>query len=177
VISFSNRPCKMITLNDSVTFNWKIRGASTLLFSIENADDDENPGKEYLSYKLVASKGHKEAFSTIELTLLNDTSIDYIPINTVRHGDSAVAIGTKDTLLWGDKFILSKISSNSKRAITVTHFSRSVELDAAGNESSAFSGLANSGPWEIRTLLSPEEIKDTALIPSRLVIKTIIIYK
>jgi hypothetical protein len=177
VISFSVRPSLTITNRDSVKFNWKIRGTPTLLFYAEDAGDDENPGKQFLTYKLVAHKGNNYPFSTIALTLVMDTSVDYIRINTIRHGDSAVAIGIKDTLLWGTQFMVGSIASNSKRSVSLRHLGKTTQLNAQGDQSAAFAGLTYSGPWEIRTLLSDAEKKDSSLIPPKLSIKAIVIHK
>lgn len=178
VLSFSAHPCTTITDEDSVSFTWQVHGTPTLMFYEEDAGDDENPGKRYLYYKLVSHRGKKETtFPTLALTILKDTSVDYIVINTVRSGDSAVASAARDTLEWGRHFILDSVASNSGRSLTVTHLGKTAELDQEGHMSAALKGLPNSGLWEISTLLSGKEKKDTALIPGRLMIKTIIIHQ
>ena len=177
VFSFQASPCTTITREDSLRFTWRVRGTPTLLFYTEDADDDENPGKQYFFYKLVAQKKGKEAvFPTLGITLLRDTAIDNIYINTTRSGDSAVAIGNKDSAAWGTHFLLESVVSLSHRSLTVIHGGKTIELDADGHSSAGLKGLCNSGPWTIRTLLSAAEKKDTTLIPGRLQVKTIVIY-
>ena len=172
VRSFTAHPAMMITRHDSIRFDWQVSGAPVMLFYSEDADDEENPGKLYLNYKLVAHKSNKDAFATIMLTLLPDTVIDYVAIDTRRSGDSAVAEAAKDTAVWGRRFLVDSLSSSVRRPLTVIHNGRTVQLDAAGHMSGAFRGLSNSGPWEIRTLLSEAEKKDTTLIPGTLRVKT-----
>jgi hypothetical protein len=172
------RPCTTITKDDSVRFSWKVRGTPTLLSYQEDAGDPENPGKRYEYYKLVAKKGKKDsAFPVLGLTILPDTSVDYILINTVRTGDSAVAKATRDTLVWGRKFTLDRVASASGRSLTVIHLGNTAELDGAGQFSTAFKGLPNSGPWEFRIQLTEAEKKDSSRIPGRLMVKTIIIHQ
>jgi len=164
ITSFSARPYTTIAKADSVQFNWKLKGKPTLLFYMDPASDDENPAKYYLSYKLVAQKGKKEvSFPTLSLTVLPDTSIDYIIIHTIHRGDSAIAIAVRDTA--------------SGRGLTVTHLGKTVTLDADGKMSAALDGLTNSGEWQISSPLSPEEKQDSSRIPGRLSIKTIIVHK
>jgi hypothetical protein len=177
IFYFHARPCTTITKNDSVQFIWKVRGTPTLLHWQEDAEDPENPGKYYAYYKLVVKKGKKDsALPTLGLTVLPDTSIDYIRINTIRRGDSAIAIDVRDTLIWGMRFVLDQVSSGSGRPLTVTHNGRTAQLDGTGSPSNALKGLPNSGPWELSTLLTESERKDTTRIPGRLMIKTIIIH-
>jgi hypothetical protein len=177
VFFFQARPCTTITEEDSVKFTWKVRGTPTLLHYQEDADEPDNPGKRYQYYKLVAKKGKKEAaFPTLGLTVLPESSIDYIQINTSRRGDSVVAFAVRDTLEWGFHFILDQVSSGSGRPMTVTHLGRTGMLDGEGNPSNVLKGLRNSGPWEFSSPLSEEEKKDSTRIPGKLRIKTVIIH-
>lgn len=148
-----------------------------MTFHAEDARDDENPGKTYLMYKLVASKGGKEAASpNLGVTLVSDTVIDNIFIDTKKVRDSVVASDSKDTLVWGTHFLLQTVASLSRRPVTVVHGGRIVELDAMGDTSRGLQGLVNSGPWVIRSLLTDAEKRDTTLIPGRLVLKTVVIH-
>jgi len=177
VISFGVQPCAHITKEDSVRLTWRVRGKPVLLFYTEDAGDDENPGKQYLTYKMVAQKGSKEAtYPPLVLTLHTDTSIDNIIINTRRSGDSAIATGIRDISEWSTHFLLDSLSSPRHRALTVLHAGNTIELSADGRKHAAPPGLTNSGEWEIRTLLSDAEKKDSSLIPPRLLVKTIIIH-
>lgn len=177
VMSFKASPCTTITREDSIRFSWQVRGKTQLTFHAEDVGDDGNPGKTYLMYKLVASKGGKEAASpNLGVTLVSDTVIDNIFINTKRVGDSVVASDSKDTLVWGTHFQLQTVASLSSRPVTVVHGGRIVELDAGGDVSTGLQGLVNSGPWVIRSLLTGEEKRDTTLIPGRLMLKTVVIH-
>jgi hypothetical protein len=176
--SFIARPYTTITAEDSVQLTWKVRGKPTLLVYEDPGGDDENPAKHYLSYKLVVQKGKKEvSYPILSLTVLPDTSIDYIIINTIRVGDSAVANAVRDSSQWGNHFVLAGLSSASGRPITVTHVRNSVILSANGGMSSGLNGLSNSGAWQLSTVLSAEEKMDSTRIPGRLSIKTIIVHK
>lgn len=176
--SFIARPYTTITAEDSVQLTWQVRGKPTLLVYEDPGGDDENPAKHYLSYKLVAQKGKKEvSYPTLSLTVLPDTSIDYIVINTIRRGDSAVATAVRDSSQWGNHFVLAGISSASGRVITVNHMRNQVVLDANGGMSSGLNGLPNSGTWQLSTVLSTEEKQDSTRIPGRLSIKTIIVHQ
>jgi hypothetical protein len=176
--SFTAKPYTTIVAGDSVQFTWQVRGKPVLLVYEDPAGDDENPSKHYLSYKLVVQKGKKEvSYPTLSLTVLPDTSTDYIIINTIRRGDSAVAVAVRDTNEWGHHFLIAGLASVSKRTLTVTHMGKTVTLDAGGQGSLALNGLSNSGSWELSTALSAEEKKDSTLIPGRLRIKTTIIHQ
>jgi hypothetical protein len=178
IFYFQARPCTTITKEDSVKFTWKVRGTPTLLQYQEDAGDPENPAKYYQYYKLVTKKGKKEvAYPVLGLTILPDTSTDYILINTIRRGDIAFASATRDTLVWGNYFILDQIYSASSRRLTVTHLGKTTDLNGNSNPSLDFKGLPNSGLWEISTQLTDAEKKDSTQIPGRLKIKTVIIHQ
>lgn len=179
VISFSARPCTIINQNDSVKFYWKIsNGSPILLFSQEDANDDENPGKHYLYYKLVVQKGQKQASSpTLALTILKDSAVDNIVVSTQRHGDSLIGLGNKDSLEWGHKFILNGISTVLNRKLFIQHLQKNTEIIGAGSLSTQLNGLPNSGEWYISTLLTDAEKRDTTLIPAKLKIKTFLLHQ
>lgn len=177
VMSFRAGPCTTITKEDSIRFSWQARGKTQLIFYPVNAGDEQNPGKIYLMYKLVATKGGKAAASpNLGVVMVGDTVVDNIYINTRRVGDSAVAAGDKDSLVWGSQFRLETVASLSRRSLTVIHNGKSVELDGSGKASTALRGLVNSGPWTISTPLTDAEKRDTTLIPGRLMIKTIVVH-
>ena len=177
VTSFRASPCTTITREDSIRFIWRVRGETQIVFHVEDAGDDENPQKRYLMYKLVARKGGKEAASpNLGITLVPDTVVDYVIIDTKRVRDSAIAVDTKDTLVWGTHFLLDRVSSLSHRPMSIAHGGQTVVLDGSGTTSMDFRGLPNSGRWRMGILLTDAEKRDTTLIPAKLQVRTVVVH-
>lgn len=179
VLSFIASPNTIVTAKDSVKFYWKlVHGEAVLLFSQEEGDDEENPGKQYLYYKLIARKGSKLASSTtLAITVLKDTAIDNIVLSTFRRGDSLIGTGIKDTLEWGRKFMLNGVMAIPKRKMHIEHLKKVADVGEDGRISTAINGVENSGDWYIGTLLTDAEKKDSSIIPDKLKLKTIIIHQ
>ena len=176
VYFFHILPNTTIAESDSVRFTWKVRGTPALLHYQQTADDPDNPQKKYAFYKLVAKKGKKEAaFPTLGLTILPDTSIDYIFINTVKRNDSLIANGVLDTLVWGRHFLIQTVTNPIDRPMTIVHGGKKT-IVSPNMTSTAYAYLPNSGPWLLGVRLTSKELLDSTLIPARLRLKTVIIH-
>lgn len=172
VYSFNVHPCTHVVLADTVWFDWRVRGQASLLSYEESLDDDENPGSRQIVYKMVASSKKKQAFAPlITVTVLPESSVVHLLGNTIRHPDSAVVCFETDEAVWGTHFLITGIAAETKRSMTVVHAGKTVELDARGSNSSDLDGFSNTGPWEIRTALTPAEKNDSTLIPGKLRLK------
>jgi hypothetical protein len=163
-----------ITARDSVRINWSVRGKPTLL---THTDSTGQPGFEIREYSLVVEKGGKQASNRAQVNVLPDLSADIIEFDCVRKADTLVAAGEKNNLRWGDHFIIQTSSSFSGRQLLVIHGGRSAKLTADSSMSALFSGLPNNGNWEIKTLLTAAERKDSSLIPGTLQVRTILLFK
>ena len=173
IYSFDVRPLT-ITAHDSIRVNWSVRGKPTLLIHTGSTDQ---PGFELREYSLVVEKNGKQAGRRAVVNVLPALSADMIEFDCERKGDTLIAIGEKNKQRWGDYFTLRDVRSFSGRPLWVSHGGRSAALPADSSISAIFSGLSNSGPWEIKTLLTPEEKKDPGSLPGSLQVQTMLIFK
>jgi hypothetical protein len=88
-----------------------------------------------------------------------------------------IARGEKNILKWGNKFVVSSVSSSSGRVLSVLHTGKSAQLDASGNPSTEFESTPLEGIWELRTLLTESESRDITTAPEKLSINVIFNYK
>ena len=163
-----------ITSADSIKVNWDVSGKPTLLIH-----ENDVAGGKYLELTLVAQKKGKEARQFIQVVVLPPLSVDTIifPVAGSLHGDTLLAAGEKNISRWGDHFRLGSVASASGRPLWVTHGGKTAMLDGSGPDTVSFRGMTNSGPWEIRALLSEAEKRDPAAIPATLRLRTNLIYQ
>jgi len=109
----------------------------------------------------------------IQVIVLPRESVDTIvfPIS-VLHGDTLIAAGEKNKARWGDHFELTAVASASGRPLLVKHGGKMAVLDRQNPDTVTFRGMANSGPWEIRSLMTDTEKKDPARTPPTLRLRT-----
>lgn len=173
IFSFNIQPLT-IAQDDSVKINWSVRGKPTLLFNVEEAGDERS---ELRIFNLVVQRSGKEKDSVVFVNVLPQESQDNIVFDAERNGDTLIAKGEKNINRWGDFYKIKTISSASKRDLIVTHMGITVQLKADGTSSSLLKNLSNSGDWEIKTLLTPEEKQMPDKIPSVLKITSIIFHQ
>ena len=173
VTSFTALP-PTITKGDSVTLNWKIKGNPTLLFDQRKITHPGNDSLEVLEFTLSIEKNKKEKHIKRQVSVLPAESMDKVILATSDlKGDTLIATGIKDTLLWANLEIIS-VSSASKRTLIVLHNDIRSQLDSSGVISNAWDGSKYSGEWKIMTILTDAEKKDSSIIPGQLEIKAII---
>ncbi len=192
-----------ITAADSIKVNWEVSGKPTLVIH-ENevgggggsasggnggsvaVGDGGGPATEkegaihakYLELTLVAQKNGKEARQFIQVIVLPPVSVDTIvfPVGSL-HGDTLLAAGEKNISRWGDHFRLGSVISASGRSLLVTHGGKTVVLDGQHPDTVSFRDMANSGSWEIRSLLTDAEKRDPTTTPATLRLRTTLIYQ
>jgi hypothetical protein len=164
-----------ITAADSIKVNWDVSGKPTLLIH-ENEADTIHPKS--LELTLVVQKNDKVKRDFIQVIVLPRESVDTIvfPI-TALHGDTLIASGEKNKARWGDHFELTAVTSASGRPLLVRHGGKTAVLDRQNPDTVTFRGMANSGPWEIRSLQTDAEKKDPATTPPTLRLRTNLLYK
>lgn len=167
-----------ITAMDSVKVNWKVSGKPTLLIHENDRTGGEDNYPKYLELTLVAQKNGKEARQFIQVIVLPTESVDTIVFVVAGlHGDTLLAAGEKNITRWGDHFRLGAVASASGRSLLVTHGGRTVLLEGQNPDTVGFRGMPNSGPWEIRSLLTDAEKRDPAIAPATLRLRTNLLYQ
>ena len=163
-----------ITKGDSVTLNWKIKGKPTLLFDQRKMAHPGNDSLEILEFTLSVEKNKKEKHIKRQISVLPAESMDNVILATTDlKGDTLIATGIKDTLLWNNFEVIS-VSSASKRTLIVLHNDIRSQLESSGVISNAWDGSKYCGEWKIMTILTDAEKKDSSIIPGQLEIKAII---
>jgi hypothetical protein len=175
-----------ITAADSVKVNWEVSGKPTLLIHEQEAAGGANTGpgtaeaggEKFLELTLVAQKNGKEKRQFIQVIVLPRESVDTIvfPISML-HGDTLIAAGEKNSGRWGDHFQLISVESASGRPLLVQHGGKTALLDGQNPDTTSFRGMANSGNWEIRSLLTDMEKNDPSKTPPTLRLRTHLLYK
>ncbi len=186
-----------ITAADSIKANWDVSGKPTLLIHENNVSNEENAAggiqvagggngqgqagtihSKFMELTLVAQKNGKEKRQFIQVIVLPRESMDTIvfPI-TALHGDTLIAAGEKNKARWGDHFALTSVTSASGRPLLVSHGGKIAVLDGQKPDTITFRGMANSGPWEIRSLQTDAEKRDPATTPAALRLLTNLLYQ
>ena len=165
-----------ITAADSIKVNWDVSGKPTLVIHENEMEGDIHP--KFLELTLVVQKDGKEKRQFMQVIVLPRESVDTIvfPI-TVQHGDTLIAAGEKNKARWGDHFELTAVASASGRPLLVQHGGKMAVLDGQNPDTVTFRGMANSGSWEIRSLLTDAEKRDPATTPPTLRLRTNLLYK
>jgi hypothetical protein len=171
-----------VTAADSIKVNWEVSGKPTLLIHENVAGGGNGGGSKtggpelYLELTLVAQKNGKEARQFIQVVVLPPESVDTIVfVVSALHGDTLIAAGEKNITRWGDHFLLGDVASASGRPLLITHAGKTALVQDV--DSVTFRGVSNSGPWEIRSLLTDAEKRDPTIAPATLRLRTKLLYK
>ncbi|MEO5892735.1 MAG: hypothetical protein ABIQ31_20975 [Ferruginibacter sp.] len=165
---------RRMTADDTLKVNWDVKGKPTLL--VHEAELPDSGGK-VLEMKLVVQKGKKEVNQVVQIEVLPASSTTSITFSTRLSGDTLIAEGDKNPGVWGDRFEISTVSNASARHLEVSHFNRTGSPDKDGAPSNNFAGTPVEGKWVFKSLLTPAEKADHSLLPERLQINAVIIYK
>lgn len=168
-IYFFEANTQAISNIDSVQLRWKVRGKPVLLTHVQELPDRRDGLLRRLEYTLVVQKNGKEQTKFIEVDVLKPDSYTDIVFNVLRKGDSLYASGIKDVQKWGTKFVIDGVANPATRNLLIIHENKAIKV-VAGDSTDVFKGTPVSGHWDIRTNLSEEEMKDSSLIPFRLII-------
>jgi len=155
-----------VTSKDSVQLHWKVRGTPTLLYFEDPVTDSLLP--HYLHFNLVVNKGGKELARPLTVIVLPKKSGNIILFNTVLHGDTLIAKGTKNPERWGTNFEIMSVATGCKRKLTVTHAGITVDVDEDGTFSNLFAATPVEGDWEFRSMMTDAEKMDHTIAPGAL---------
>jgi hypothetical protein len=169
---------KTITSEDSLEIYWKVRGKPTLLFH-EVIDSSGLEPEKFVELTLVVKKGKKApARRLIIVQVLPPESSNIIVFDeAIFTKDSIVFKGIKSPSRWGNFFLIKTVRSTMGRPWTVYHEGKKIELTRDSIPSSGLQGLNLAGPWEFRSLLTPEEKSDQSKAPVEVRIQAIIYHK
>lgn len=172
-INFTALPAT-ITKGDSVLLNWKISGKPTLLFDQRKIAHAPGDSLEILEFTLSVQKGKKVKYIKRQISVLPKESTDRVVLMTNNlHGDTLIASGIKDTLIWAGFEIIS-VSSLSARPVIILHANIKFELKNPEIPSNVWEGTPYAGDWKIMSLLTEAEKENHSLIPGQLEIKVLI---
>ena len=168
---------QVITQDDSVQFTWDVRGKATLLFDQRNIARPNNDSLHVLEFTLVVKKGSHEAHQKVQISVVPKQTTDYLvfPVTSLN-GDTLIASGVKDTMLWKG-FSIASITSVNQRVLTVIHDDVQSVIEDTSTASIVWRGKPYSGTWIIKTLLTPAERNNHDLIPNRFQLKASIYKK
>lgn len=169
---------KTITSDDSLEIDWKVRGKPTLLFH-ELIDSSGLEPEKFVELTLLVKKGKKEpARRLIIVQVLPPESSNTIVFDeAIFTKDSIIFKGIKSPSRWGNFFLIKTVKSTMGRPWTVYHEGKKIELTRDSIPSSGLQGLNLAGPWEFRSLLTPEEKSDPGKAPVEVRIQAIIYHK
>jgi hypothetical protein len=158
---------------------WEVDGKPELFFhesDIPGEPHDEVTGK-YLDFILAVCKGSKEVRQKIQVVILPDSSSTEIVFPITLRGDTLIAAGVKNPVRWGSSFKVTDVSFKLARSVWILHAGKTAELNPANNSSAALNGTPIEGPWEILSLLTPQEKRDMSTAPESFRITASIHYK
>lgn len=169
---------KTITSDDSLEIDWKVRGKPTLLFH-ELIDSSGLEPEKFVELTLIVKKGKKEpARGLIMVQVLPPESSNTVVFDeAIFTKDSIIFKGIKSPSRWGNFFLIKTVKSTMGRPWTVYHEGKKIELTRDSIPSSGLQGLNLAGPWEFRSLLTPEEKSDPGKAPVEVRIQAIIYHK
>jgi len=173
ITNFTATPAT-ITKGDSVLLNWKIKGKPTVMFDQRKIAHPPGDSLDILEFILSVQKDKKVKYIKRQVSLLPKESSDRVVLITNDlHGDTLIAAGLKDTILWSEFEIIS-VSSLSARPVIVIHANKKSVLKNPEIPSDIWQGMPYGGNWQIMSIVTEEEKKDHSLIPNQLEIKVLI---
>ncbi len=164
----------VISKGDSVFLNWKIKGQPTLMFDQRKIAHSSNDSLEILEFTLSVEKNGKVKYIKRQVSVLPAESSDRVTFSiTGLQGDTLIADGIKDTLLWKNYEIVS-LSTVTGRTLIISHAGTVAEIKKPGVSSDNWRGKPYAGYWKIMSILTEAEKKDNTIIPNSLEIQAII---
>ena len=169
---------KTIGANDSLEVHWKVRGKPTLLYH-EVIDSSGLDVEKFVQLTLLVKKGKKEpALGLIFVQVLPQETSNLIVFDEpIFTNDSIIFKGVKSPSRWGNFFLIKSVRSTMGRPWTVFHGGKKIELSRDSIPFSGLEGFNIAGPWEFRSLLTPEEKSDHRKAPVEVNIQAIIYHK
>lgn len=174
VMLFTAAP-RIVTSKDTVQLRWKTRGKAAMSFSRQRVARPPTDSVDLLDFVLVAAKWGKTSAPFLQqVQLVAEESQDPLsmPI-TGLEGDTLIAAGIKDTLLYRG-FEMVSVMSLSHRPIVAVHDGVTTLLPDSGIIVTTLQGLPYSGPWILKSALTPIEKTDRSKIPNTFDARTII---
>src|ERR1700709_1377815 len=147
---------------DSVQVTWKARGEAVLMVN------DRKAGKDTSYRVFTLGFPGQEGGQHIMVTVLNEGGLDKVIFKDHFHGDSLEASGIKNLARWGDHFGVGTVSNPGSYPLDIYHQGRRLHLDTGKTDSSALSGTAVRGVWELRTHLTGDQGADSTRLPASL---------
>jgi len=169
--SFSITP-QVVCEGERAVLRWDADGAMGMAMEMEpeaRDPDCQAVGRDAFALTLVAGKGPEELSRKVEVVQLHGQSAEPVVIQTnAIEGVQVIARGEKNVALWGDRVEVVNVAACGHRSLTVQHAGRAASLGADGASSDALAGTTLSGPWELRSPLTPKEQAQPSLRPNTL---------
>lgn len=126
-------------------------------------------GKEAFLFRLIAEGESGQDEKHVEVVQLRPNGAEPIVFSTNRlENDQVVASGVKNPELWAEHVRIASLASCDSRDIQVRHAGRTATLPANGTRSDALAGTPLTGEWELRSVLSSDELRNPAVRPKQL---------
>ncbi len=172
VESFRITP-RVLCEGESAVANWDVRGKASMTFLVEPEPAGKQTcrasGKETFMFRLAAASGRKEDEKQVELVQLHPVGAEPIVFGTNRmEGDQVVASGEKNPELWTERVQVASLAACDNRNIQVRHGGRAAMLPAGGAPSGELAGTPLAGEWELRSVLTSDEQRNSTLRPKEL---------
>jgi hypothetical protein len=174
VFYFTATP-RIVSSKDSVRLSWKTTGKAEMIFYQDRISNPPGDSADMLEFVLTARKwGKTSAPFKQSVKLVPQQSRDVLSFSlTGQEGDTLIAAGIKDTNLYRG-FVLISIASLSHRPIIVVHNGMRAVLSDSGVAVTALRDIPYDGLWTLKSVLTPAEKGNKALIPNTLDAMTII---
>ncbi|HSZ33780.1 MAG TPA: hypothetical protein VK772_10725 [Puia sp.] len=158
----------IVTNKDSIHFSWKVRGKAELDYFQKRVPYIFKDSIDLLSFVLIAHKcGKASAPWTRQVVLAQSLYKDYLAVPIIaRKGDTLIFKTIKDSMY--REFEIISIASRNNRMITVFHGGKESVLKDSGVQVENFKDLDYEGPWQLLTIIEPEEKTDITKIPNEL---------
>ena len=159
IYSFDVTP-RSLCHGEETQMTYRVRGTPTLYLRLGSVHSRDTAQAGFLTepdtleFRLVVSKGGTDSVRRIAILQFGDSAHTSVAFVTRLAGDTIVAGGVKSPERWSDRFAIVSTTSGSGRPIEARHAEKVVQLDAAGDPSTALRGIPVEGPWELRSLLT-----------------------
>jgi hypothetical protein len=158
---------------EKAVVSWEARGATGMAVQEETPEEDGHDcvasGRDTLAFTLVAHRGSEERQRRVEVVQLHQNSTEPIAMRTSAiQGTEVVASGDKNPALWDSRVEVAAIGACQTRTVSLQHAGKTATIEQGKELSDALAGTPVSGPWELRSPLSPEEQRNPSLRPKEL---------
>jgi hypothetical protein len=165
---------QVLCQGEKAIVSWDANGKTDLAIQEEPAEVVEECqaiGHHTFAVTLAARVGSEEVERRLELEQLEENSAEPIAMHTnALDGSDVVASGDKNAALWDRWVTVASVRACESRSITIKHAGKTATVAPGRIPSDELAGTPVSGPWELRSTLTAEELKTPSLRPKELTV-------